>query len=111
MCSSDLVEWIVAALQTITPEHRNLRQISIYVPYHLTLLDVGTDIKQDLGEVIFSGWSDLDRLLIRLWESHSIRLRVSCALGGGRQNTLQNTEYCIGCLLPEITERGIIESL
>ena len=101
------VEWIVAALQTITPEHRNLRQISIYVPYHLTLLDVGTDIKQNLGEVISGGWSDLDRLLIRLWESHSIRLRVSCALGGGRQNT----EYCIGCLLPEITERGITEPL
>ena len=33
------VDWITAALRTITPEHRDLRQISIYVCY----TDVGTN--------------------------------------------------------------------
>ena len=37
------VERITVALQTVTPEHRNLRQISIYVPYCLTPFDIGAN--------------------------------------------------------------------
>jgi len=96
------------ALQTITPEHRDFRQISIYLPTHLTFWNIGADIKRSLGEATSRGWSDLDYLLVQFWEAFSIRPRVGCERRGEKG---QNTEYCIECLLPEITERGIVDPL
>jgi len=96
------VEWITMALQTITSEHRDLRQISVYVPFHLT----GGDIRQHIGEVPFGWLSDLDGLLVQLWESRSIRPTVGCVRQGGQE---QSVEYPIGCLFPEATKRGIID--
>jgi len=98
-------EWITIALQTITPQHRGLRQISIYVPFNLTFFNVGDDIRQSLGEGISRLWSDLDHLLVQFWELRSIRPKVGCA----RLEKGQNTEYCVGCLLPEVTKRGIAD--
>ena len=103
---SQSAEWITMALQTITPEHRDLQRISIHMPYYLTLLGVG--VGKFLGEATCREWSDLDRLLVQFWESRSIRPRVGCVRLGQKQ---QSTEYCIGCLLPEITKRGIFDSL
>jgi len=103
---SQNIEWVIMALETITPEHQELRQISIYVPYHLTLYNVGADIRQSLGEKISRRWSDLDRLLVQFWESRSIRPRVGCVRVGEEG---QNTEHLIGCLLPETTKRGIVD--
>ena len=100
------VEWIAMALQTITPEHRELRRISVYLPSHLTFFNIGADIRLSLGEAASRGWSDLDRLLVQLWASFSIRPMVGCSRRGGRG---QNTEYCIGHLFPEITKRGIVD--
>ena len=100
------VEWITTALQTITPEHRELRQISIYVPHHLTRYNVGADIRQSLGETTFGRWADLDRLLVQFWESCSIRPRVGCVKLGEKG---KNIGYSVGRLLPEITKRGIVE--
>ena len=105
---SKSVEWITMALQTITPEHRDLRRISIYVPVHLTFSSVGANIGQYLGGVPSKWWSDLDHLLVRFWESCSIRPRVGCARQGEEG---QNTEYCIGCLLPEATKRRIVDTV
>jgi len=98
------VEWITVALQTITPQHRDLRQISIYAPYHSTPYDA--EIMQSLEEATYRQWLDLDRLLVQLWESRSIRPRVGC-----QGEKCQNTESIIGHLLPEITKRGIAVSL
>ena len=70
------VEWIVMALQTITPEHRDFRQITIKVAYYLTL-KIGPNSKPDIGEVNCGQWLDLDRLLVQLRESRSIRLKVA----------------------------------
>jgi len=98
------VDWITMALQTITPSHRDLRQISVYVPFHLTRANVG----QGIGEVPLGSWSDLDCLLVQLWESRSIRPRV----GYARQEWQgQSAEYSIGCLFSEATKRGIIDPL
>ena len=96
------------ALQTITSEHRDFRQILIYVPSTMTFFKVGADIGQSIGEAISRRWSDLGRFLVEFLESRSIRLRVGCARSGERG---QNTEYCIACLLPEITKRGIAEPI
>ena len=92
------VEWIATTLKTITPKHRDLRQITIRIPYYLTL----TDAKQTIGEAICGQWSDLDCLLVLLWESRSVRLKVVCAV-------VRGIEVCIGLLLPEATKREIVD--
>ena len=102
---SPAVAWITAALQTIT-EHQDLQHISIHAPFRFTFIKSSTDVRQDIGGGISEQWSDLDRLLVRLWESRSIRPKVVCK-PLEREN--RNTRRCIGCLLPEMTERGIID--
>jgi len=100
------VNWITGALQTITPQHRDLQQISICLPCRLTSFTVGTDVRQTVGEAITRQWLDLDRFLVQLWESRSIRPRVGCLRLAEER---QNVEYSIGCLLPEAMERGIVD--
>jgi len=100
---SQSVEWITMALQTITPEHQDLRHISIYVPYYLT--NSGPDIGELLGEATFREWLDLDRLLVQLWELYLIPPRVGYV---GPEGKGQLTEYCMGLLLPEVAKRGIV---
>ena len=92
-------------LQTIALQHRDFRQISIYLPYHFAFFDVVTDIRKALGEVVSRRWSDLDNLLVQFWESRSIRPRVGCSK---LRERWPNMDYYIGCLLPEITKRGIV---
>ena len=57
-------KWAAMALRTITSDHRNLQEISYNTSTLLTY-------KRDYPE-----WLELDRVFIKLWESHSIRTRV-----------------------------------
>lgn len=92
-------------LQTITSKHLDLRQIRVYAPDGFSRIRAGADVKQAVGEVVYRQWIDLDNLLAQLWESHSIRTKVLCAMVGKRG---QNSKHSIGFLLPEITNRGLI---
>jgi hypothetical protein len=96
------IEWVVTALQTITPKHRDLRQISIHIPYRLTIAYDGGSATQSIGDPVYEQWLGLDRLLVQLWESHSIRPRIVPMMK-------EDLRDCAGCLLPEITKRGIID--
>ena len=102
--STESVGWVTTALQTITPEHRDLRGISIRMPRSLVFGGVGPDTVHSLGVAIYRRWSDLDRLLVEFWESRSIRPRVGCRGLGAMQ---WDMDYCIEYLLPEITRGGI----
>ena len=84
------------ALRTITSKHRDLQQISIYVPSR------STSTRDQ--ETVSRQWMDLDRLLVQVWESHAIRTKVIC--GAAEKKVMCGY---IGSLLPEITKRGIIE--
>jgi len=95
-----MIEWITMALQTITPKHRDLQRITIYVPYSLTLSSPGTDIRQSLGKAASGRWSDLDNPPpVQLWESRSIRPRVGCTR---LREEWRTAEDWIGCLFPVI---------
>ena len=100
------VEWITVALQTITPEHRDLRRISIRVSHCLTVFEVDADGQRSIGEAISRQWWDLDHRLVQFWDSRSIRPRVVCTRPGGR---VGDAETRIGCLLPEMAKRGVID--
>jgi hypothetical protein len=62
-------------LETITPEHRDLRQVSIYLPFKRIPLGDATQFSLYLGDV-YEKWLELDSLLVQFWESHSIRPKV-----------------------------------
>jgi len=101
----ETIEWITEAIRTITPEHRDLQQITVYVPYSLSISNHDTNTPQTLQATSMQ-WSDLDHLLVQLWESRSIRPRVGCSWSRGEG---EHTDDCIAYLFPEITKRGIVE--
>ena len=103
---SPAIAWVTAALQTITTEHRNLRSISIYAPFRFTQINPDANVRETIGGEIFDQWLDLDRLLVQFWESRSIRPNVVCTKV---ERGNKNTRYCIGCVLPEVTKRGVID--
>ena len=67
--------------------------------------NIGADAEQTVGEANFKQWLNLDRLLVQVWESRSIRPKVIFT----EQEGMSDMRDCMGCLLPEITKRGIID--
>jgi len=98
--SSD-VEWATMALRTVTPKHRDLRQISIsayYLPI-IAMLGYHT-IMREIEERTRGQWLELDRLLVQLWESYSTPPKILFVDKIARD--------LIGRLLPETTEGGTV---
>ena len=89
--------WITLALKTITPDHRDLRQISIYIPTYSFL-----NTRQSLEE-IYSHWADLDCFLVKLRDLNTIHTRVIHGAEGE-----EDAHECIE-MLPEMMKRRIIE--
>lgn len=90
--------WITLALKTLTPNHRDLHQISIYI-------HVNRFLKTRLAmEEIHRQWADLDHFLVQLWESNAIHTRVIYRLKGEKE-----ARECVRGLLPEMTKRGTVE--
>ena len=50
---------------------------------------------------------DLDRLLVRFWESHSIRPKIR--RGGVSRREKEDAIDCVLRLLPEMTKRELID--
>ena len=100
------VEWITTALQTITAEHWDLREISIRMCYPIVHkfsgAGIDADVREAVGEAGYGEWLELDRLLIQLWESRPSRLMIVFT-------EERDMGSSTGCLLPEITKRGIID--
>ena len=78
--SAEDVEWITKSLRSIQSE--NFRRIKITVKPPSKLIN-------PIGEMIQRELADLDRILVKLWTSHSVFLKVRCERR----------------LLPEITSR------
>ena len=91
--------WITAALNTITSKHTALQRISIH--FH----DVYDERPsgEAIGGEIEQQWMDLDTTLVGLCRSHTRRMNALC--DGKTEETIR--EY-IGCLLPKMTEEGLI---
>ena len=72
------------------------------MPHYSILRDVSTYVRENVVH-----WLDLDHLLVQFWESRSIRPKVVCPIPKeGKQSACMGDS--IGCLLPEIVGRGII---
>jgi len=95
------VGWISLVLQVIANKRRDLRQISVDLPLSLHYLRDNEDHIQTIGEGVLEQWSDLDRVLVHLWESFSIRINVMGRLEGSKGDYLVHA-------LPEMTKRGMV---
>ena len=96
--------WVAMALQTLTTKHTDFRKVTILMPLIRSSF-ILSSIRPILGEKFYNQWMDLDRVLIRLWESNAIHVQVTyCAeIGGG-----WSSEY-IESLFPEMKKRGLLE--
>jgi len=43
-------QWVTVALETFTPEHRDLQQVSIHAPHGATLDYVCANVRRTIGE-------------------------------------------------------------
>jgi hypothetical protein len=87
------IEWVVRALQTITPEHRKLRQVTIRV---------SGNSRQAIDQVNSHQWLDLDRLLVQFWDSGTVRVKLVTKAGWG-------SGYHLARLLPEIMGKKTLD--
>ena len=84
--------WITMALKTLTSKHPNLQKAIIHIflgPY-----PVSTCARHE--------WMDLDHVLIQLWKSNAVCIRVV-------HNIKEDAHEFIGGLLPDAVTRGIVE--
>jgi len=102
------VKWVIMALQTIASKCQDPPQVSLHVPYSSTLVGASPNVRQSVGERDFGQWLELDRLLVQLWESHSVCPKIICTTPkGGKEK--EDVRGYIERLLPEITKEVIID--
>ena len=98
--SHNYIGWVATALKTITPEHTNLRRISIAIRFY------SMPVPRYFTEGTYAQWVDLDHVLVQLWHSHSILVKFVYFT---RRLDVRNTvRKSIEDLLPEITKEGAI---
>lgn len=100
------VKWITLALQSVGREHKDLRRIAVYVPRQLTIFPAPVDVREAIGEELLEEFLELDRFLVNLWKSLSIRPSII------RPNyrTIETSDMvdCVKSLVPEMAGRGMI---
>jgi len=97
--------WVTMTLETIPFQHQDLQRISIHFP-HILVRDMPQDgLERIEGTNPRTQWPDLDRLLVRFWDSCSIRPKVVYPQTG---DPGKETRDWVSYLLPEITERGVL---
>lgn len=103
--------WITMTLRTITSNHRNIQQISVdtsYILYDLILTRVDpANFKHTIGATAHAEWSELDRLLCKLWESRLVRSRVMYNVPSSVETG--KARICMESLFPEGTKRGVVD--
>lgn len=104
-------QWITLALRTITSDHRNLQCIGIDTTGVLATLDYifihPREFRDSLREPACQGWLELDRLLVQLWESHSVHVEVYYSENASRSDRV--TRRCAEDLLRETRKIGAVE--
>lgn len=96
------VIWVTESLKTITTEHNDLQQISIYIPFCLDKF-FGRLAARASGT--HQQWKELDKVLVQLWESRAIHAKVICNAKERRREDM--CEFIEGRLPEMRRKRGI----
>ena len=76
------------------------------MPYRQALSNDGVGVGQAVGEPVYNQWLELDRLLIQLWDSRSIRPKISYfAMKEERRQMAKS----VGYLLPRAAKERILD--
>ena len=95
-CGSLGIGWIAATLETVTSNHQDFQQVSLNFSGVRDLTDVNPGV----------GWPVLDNLLVRFWESCSIRTKLGFTEPQRRAGGMMDL---VKSLLPGSTKREIID--
>ena len=99
-------------LETIASKHRDFQQVTIHIPSFVSYVSAEylTMVEEEWIENASPGvrWSDLDRVLIKLWESHMTRVKVIYPQPGISYGGREMRDWAV-YLLPESTKRGITD--
>jgi hypothetical protein len=95
------VKWIIPTLQTLTPKHRDLRQIAIKIST-IASSYVDLNLSWTIEEASYEQWLDLDRFLVQFWESRSIRPKIVSVAELRMGDHIQR-------FLPEVKRSGILD--
>lgn len=113
LTSVSRLQWVVTALQTITNDHRALQRITLFIP-PLLYRRIPSDPASSgdaIGATMFDEWSEkwseLDRLLVRLWWSHSARLGI----GYCEPSQMSTARAWAGIIFPDMTARGVVDPI
>ena len=110
VCNISGVEWVIMTLRNVIRDRGNIQQILLDlpdIPYSPCLGHVDpASVRDGMGEDMYSRWLELDHLLAELWESHSIRPKIT-------YNAPPGKDVCswVDCLLPELTKRGVVNPI
>ena len=96
------VKWVTTGLEPIKSTHKDLQGVKVIVPFLSTPIDKGFD------EDVYAQWTDLDRVLARLWRSYSVRTRLIYTARNDPEVGESDCEF-VGSLLPEAINGGGIE--
>lgn len=88
------VRWITSTILTVKSE--NIQQITF---------DSDTFVKNPIGEMVRQEWRELDRALVGLWTSHSMRPKFTFRAEGWGVNI----KHFVPALLSELTKMGAID--
>ena len=75
------------------------------MPPYLTVFPASVDVREAIGEGTIEQFLNLDRFLVNLWESLSIRPSITRPLSREKSGISD----CIESLVPEMAGRGMIE--
>lgn len=103
-------KWVVRALRTIEGNHNNFRQISLFTRIFWgpgLLRQDFREPRRTIGETIYAEWLELDRVLVKLWESHLIRPLLSYKVPSWVDT--KDARGSMDRLLPEATRRKIVD--
>ena len=101
--------YLIAALRTITPDHRCFKRISFDTTHPFRLLDrdrINFSALREpaIREITHTVWLEFDSLLVQLWESHGSRVGALCD-----SLLVRRVRDYAKLLLPEATKRGIVD--
>ena len=95
-CGGSGIQWTTMTIKTI--KSKSLQQITIFSYTR-------TSLSGQIRDAVLQGWQGLDHLLVQLWTSHSVRLKIMYRREEGEDKARGLAQR----LLPELTRRGIIE--
>ena len=86
-------------LETIKSAHKDLREVKIIIPF------LSTPIDENFNGDFYMQWANLDRVLLQLWQSYSVRTKLVYTARNDPEVGERVCEF-IGSLLPEAIKGG-----